>query len=77
MSRQSITFTDPNDEWLKNQINSREYSSKSEVINDLIRRERRNEKIQARLRLSEQSGFTSQTKEEILSEIKKELGIDG
>lgn len=24
MSRQSITFTEPNDQWLKNQVNSKE-----------------------------------------------------
>ncbi len=37
MARQSISFTKPNDEWLKNQVESKEYSSKSELINDLIR----------------------------------------
>ena len=41
MSRQSITFTKPNDEWLKTQVDSQEYSSKSEVINDLIRQARK------------------------------------
>ncbi|MBZ9629276.1 hypothetical protein LB465_00695 [Salegentibacter sp. LM13S] len=45
MSRQSISFTKPNDEWLKSQIESQEYSSKSELINDLIR-QARNQQIQ-------------------------------
>ena len=36
MSRQSISFTEPNDEWLKAQVNGKEYSSKSELVNDLI-----------------------------------------
>ena len=40
MPRQSISFTKPNDEWLKAQVNSEEYSSKSELINDLIRQAR-------------------------------------
>ena len=40
MTRQSITLTKSNDEWLKAQLDKEEYSSKSELINDLIRRER-------------------------------------
>ncbi len=41
MARQSISFTKPNDEWLKNQVASNEYSSKSELVNDLIRQARK------------------------------------
>ena len=40
MTRQSISFTEPNDNWLKSQIDSSEYSSKSELVNDLIRQAR-------------------------------------
>ena len=49
MSRQSISFTPPNDEWLRAQVESKEFSSKSEVINDLIRKAREIEAIRARL----------------------------
>ncbi|WP_235923540.1 ribbon-helix-helix domain-containing protein [Psychroflexus aurantiacus] len=45
MSRQSISLTEPNDDWLKNQVESKEYSSKSELINDLIR-QARNQQVQ-------------------------------
>ncbi len=41
MSRQSISFTKPNDEWLKSQVDNKEYSSKSELVNDLIRQARK------------------------------------
>ena len=41
MARQSISFTKPNDEWLKAQIDNEEYTSKSELINDLIRQARK------------------------------------
>ncbi|MEP0365764.1 MAG: hypothetical protein ABJN36_09790 [Cyclobacteriaceae bacterium] len=41
MGRQSISFTEPNDEWLKAQVESHEYSSKSELVNDLIRQARK------------------------------------
>ena len=77
MPRQSITFTKPNDDWLKSQVDSEEYSSKSELINDLIRQARK-QKVQidwlrAKLEKSEKSGFTSDTKEQILKESKSLL----
>ena len=78
MARQSITLTEPNDEWLKSQIESKEYTSKSEVVNDLIRRARAQEEhklewIQAKIIRAEQSGFTQMTKDEILAESKRGL----
>jgi len=77
MSRQSISFTPPNDEWLKAQIDSQEYASKSEVVNDLIRKAREIEAIRARLIQAEQSGFTTQNRAEILAQIKDEAHRDG
>jgi antitoxin ParD1/3/4 len=32
MARQSISLTEPNDNWLKSQIENKEYSSKSELV---------------------------------------------
>jgi antitoxin ParD1/3/4 len=81
MTRQSISFTTPNDNWLNSLIESEEYSSKSEIVNDLIRRarERNNEieMIRARLITSENSGFITQTAEEIREELKQELRRNG
>ena len=77
MSRQSITFTEPNDTWLKKMVNSQEYSSKSELVNDLIRQARSQQIkidwLNRRLESAEQSGFTELNKEEILRESKKRL----
>jgi antitoxin ParD1/3/4 len=71
MPRQSISLTDKNDEWLRLHVNERgEYSNKSELVNDLIRRARRAESINIKLEKAEKTGFTSQTPTEILSEIK-------
>lgn len=74
MSRQSISFTKPNDEWLKAQVASEEYSSKSELVNDLIRQARRQQAevdwIRAKLDKAESGGFTSDTKEQILKQSK-------
>ncbi|WP_438962000.1 ribbon-helix-helix domain-containing protein [Nonlabens sp.] len=74
MSRQSISLTEPNDEWLKAQVASKEYSSKSEVINDLIRQERRKnaemDYIKAKIKRAKASGLTTDTIEEILQAAK-------
>ena len=74
MTRQSISFTKPNDEWLKNQVDSNEYSSKSEIVNDLIRQARKQDVqidwIRTKLEKSENSGFTSDSKEQILKQSK-------
>ena len=77
MSRQSISFTPPNDEWLKAQVDSQEYASKSEAVNDLIRKAREIEAIRARLIQAEQSGFTTQNRAKILAQIKDEAHRDG
>ena len=74
MARQSISFTEPNDNWLKAQIESQEYTSKSELINDLIRQARNQQKqidwIKAKIERAENSGFTTDSKNEILAQSK-------
>lgn len=77
MTRQSISFTPPNDEWLKTQVDSKEFTSKSDVVNDLIRKARETEAIRAKLIKAENSGFTSQTRTEIKQEIKDEMRRNG
>lgn len=77
MARQSITISEPNDQWLKSLVDSNEYSSKSELINDLIRQARKQHAqvdwVKAKLVRAENSGFTQNTKEEILHLAKKSL----
>jgi antitoxin ParD1/3/4 len=77
MGRQSISFTKPNDEWLKAQVDKDEYTSKSELVNDLIRQARKQQVqidwIRAKLDKSEGSGFTDDTKEQILKQSKSLL----
>ncbi len=77
MSRQSISFTKPNDEWLKSKVDNQEYSSKSELLNDLIR-QARNQQIQIdyakdKIEKAEKSGFTKDSKEQILAQSKSLL----
>jgi len=77
MARQSISFSKPNDDWLKNQVENNEYSSKSELVNDLIRQARKQQVqvdwIRAKLEKAENSGFSKDSKEAILAQSKSLL----
>ena len=77
MNRQSISFTKPNDEWLKEMVASQEYSSKSELVNDLVRQARKQQIqidwINNKLKRAEESGFSDLNKNEILAESKGKL----
>jgi antitoxin ParD1/3/4 len=77
MTRQSISFTQPNDEWLKKQVDTNEYTSKSELVNDLIRQARKQQVqidwISNKLSKAEDSGFTDLTKDQLLAESKSEM----
>lgn len=81
MVRQSISVSEPNDEWLKAQVASAEYSSKSEAINDLIRQARQRqleiEHIRSELIKAEQSGFIDEQPDELLANFKEEARQDG
>ena len=74
MIRQSISISKPNDEWLKALLSTEEYQSKSEIINDLIRHARKNQLeldfIRNKLKMAEESGFTTESKEQILEQSK-------
>lgn len=77
MPRQSISFSRPNDDWLKAQVENEEYTSKSELVNDLIRQARKQQIeidwIRTKLDKAEQSGFTEDTQEQILKQSKSLL----
>lgn len=77
MPRQSISFTSPNEAWLKAQVDSQEFTSKSEVVNDLIRKARKIESIRAKLIATEQSGFSNKSPEERLENFHKKARQDG
>lgn len=81
MVRQSISVSEPNDEWLQAQVASAEYASKSEVINDLIRQARQRQldidHIRSELIKSEQCGFTDERPDELLTNFREEARRDG
>ena len=81
MIRTSISISPPNDEWIKAQIESEEFSSRSEVVNDLIRKARKEsdeiEAIRAALTEGENSGFSNRTPEDVKKTVIKRLKKNG
>lgn len=73
MTRASISITPPNDAWIRSQIDSEEFSSRSEVVNDLIRKARKEqdqiELIRAELIAGEKSGTSSRTPNDIINAV--------
>lgn len=75
MTRQSISFTTPNSEWLKLKVEVEgEYKSNSELVNELVRKERAREQaeldgVRAALILGEQSGVSPQTPDQIMQAV--------
>ena len=74
-TRASLSISEPNEKWIQAQIDSKEFSSRSEVVNDLIRKAREIEMIRARLIAAELSverhGWVEQTPDEILNGFKE------
>lgn len=72
MSRQSSSFTKPNEAWLKEQVDKEEYASKSELVSYLIRQARKKQAqvdwIRAKLEKAEKSGFTDDSKDQMLNQ---------
>lgn len=80
MTCQSITLTQKNDEWLKNQIKNDEFNSKSEAINYLIKQARERDEyydyLRMKIKKGEESGWAEkQSAEKMLTEIKNKLNL--
>ena len=80
-TRASLSISTPNEEWIQGQINSGEFSSRSEVINDLIRKAREIEAIRSRLIAAEQSaaerGWIDDSARQLLDKFKESARQDG
>ena len=74
MPRQSITFSDPNHSWITEKLDSKEFKSNSEVVNDALRKVRALEQsqveaIRAALDIGEQSGTSRRAADEIIKTV--------
>jgi antitoxin ParD1/3/4 len=76
MARQTIRVNEPNDRWIKKKFQGNEYASKSELVNDMIRRQRELEEqrnwLRAELIKGEESGLSKKSMSEILEDAKKQ-----
>jgi antitoxin ParD1/3/4 len=83
MTRQSISFTDPNSEWLRLKVDVEgEYKSNSEVVNELIRKERAKENaeiasLRAALIEGEHSGMSDKTPDEMIKAVMERKRANG
>ena len=79
--RKSISFTPPQDDWIKSQIASGKYASDSEVIRDLIRRQQEREDqfdaLKAAIQDGIESGVSTKTIPQIMQEVENRLRTDG
>jgi antitoxin ParD1/3/4 len=80
-TRASLSISEPNERWVQSQIDSKEFSSRSEVINDLIRKAREIEEIRKRLIASELSvaekGWVNTSQEAMLNGFRERAIADG
>lgn len=79
--RTSLSISESNEKWIQAQIGSNGFSSRSEVLNDLIRNARETEAIRERLTLAEASareqGWVTKTPDEMLDGFKESARRDG
>ena len=80
-TRKTITITDKQDMWIKNQIAAGEFTNDSEYIRDLIRRDQARKSeiaaIRAALIEGEESGFSGRTPEEVKQQVRERLQKNG
>ncbi len=79
--RKTITLTDKQDEWIKAQIASGDFTNDSEYIRDLVRRDQeQNAKFQALKQAIQEgldSGESDKTVTDIMEEVEARLRADG
>ncbi|MCG8027382.1 MAG: CopG family transcriptional regulator [Candidatus Thiodiazotropha taylori] len=84
-TRASLSISTPNESWLQAQIDSGEFASRSEIVNDLIRKAREKDReaeyIRTKLLASEKSleehGWVKETPNEMLDGFKERARRDG
>ena len=69
MTKQSVNVTPPNDDWLNAKVASKEYPNKTDIINDLIRREREREEKFKTLKAAIEKGLASDITDENVLDI--------
>jgi len=73
MTKQSVNLTPPNDDWLNAKVASKEYPNKTDIVNDLIRREREREEKFNALKVAIEEGLTSGISDKTVEEIRNDV----
>ncbi len=73
MTKANISITPHNDAWIESQIESKDYSNRSDVLNDLIHQARRKQEdiftIRNALIKGEESGLSTRTPNDIINSV--------
>ena len=87
MPRQTITLTDPNAAWLQARVDSGEFRTQTEAVNDALRRVRESERmmeteeeiaaLRARLDEADARGMSDRTPEDIRQKALQHLRAHG
>ena len=81
MPRRSISLSEPNHRWIAEKIQSKEFRSNSEVVNDALRKVREREtgieSIRAALIASEASGISNRAPDDIINAVIEKRRRDG
>ncbi len=79
-TRKTITLTDQQDQWIKAQIDSGDFTNDSEYIRDLIRRDQESAKLRtlkAAIQEGLASGVSDRSVPRIMEEVEARLRADG
>lgn len=81
MARQSISLSEPNHDWIARKIESKEFKSNSEVVNDALRKVRElengTEALREALIMGERSGVSGRTPQEIIDAVLRKRRQNG
>ncbi len=79
--RKTISFTEQHDEWIKSRIASGSYTSDSEYVRDLIRKDQQdNQKLlilKAAIAEGLESGISNRSVQDIMKDVEQRLGTNG
>ena len=79
-TRKTITLTDQQDQWIKAQIDSGDFTNDSEYIRDLIRRDQESDKLRilkAAIQEGLAGGVSDRSVPQIMEEVEARLRADG
>ncbi len=79
--RKTVTFTQQQDNWIKSQINTGEYTNDSEYLRDLVRRDQAKKgklnTLKAAILTGLESGISEKSIPDIMTEVENRMQANG